>query len=119
MTENLVPASLRFQNQFDGIPDGAVAAGFPHTPLLVQFRDVEAVGAMQHGVFLGSTMSSETTAAAAGAVAVVVTLWGTVMLYNRLCRVSGYQARARSLIDIQLSRRALNRLSGTHGCTVL
>ena len=28
------------------------------------------------------------------------------MLYNRLCRVSGYQARARSLIDIQLSRRS-------------
>jgi hypothetical protein len=32
---------------------GVVAAGFPHTPLLVRWQDVETVGAMNHGVFLG------------------------------------------------------------------
>ncbi|MFM7253232.1 MAG: LemA family protein [Ilumatobacteraceae bacterium] len=39
-------------------------------------------------------------------VMVVTTVAGTVMLYNRLLRVRGYQERAWSLIDVQLSRRA-------------
>jgi len=36
-----------------GQPMGVVAAGFPHTPLLVRWQDVETVGAMNHGVFIG------------------------------------------------------------------
>ena len=37
----------------------------------------------------------------------LITAAGTVMLYNRLLRVRGYQERAWSLIDVQLSRRAV------------
>lgn len=64
-----------------------------------------AVAAAPAGAFVAGFTAGGAIAAGA-CVVLVITIAGTVMLYNRLLRVRGYQERAWSLIDVQLSRRA-------------